>query len=331
MYSAVASLVYHNDYDQNREFRPDGTFNLEGKQRRTACKSVILGIMYGRGIGSIADQIKTHKGDVTKEDIKEAKDVIASFYENYPKVKEWMDATQEHAKKYEFVEDLWGRRRRLPDINRKPYEFIKKEGKVITNFNPLLNSDIYDTTVPEEIQNKYIEKFKACKSKEDREAVERAADKEGIIARDNSGFIAQAERQAVNARIQGGAATMTKLAMRNLYNSQELKDLGFHLLIPVHDELICECPIANVERCKELLSEIMCEAGKPNCNIPMKCDADAFPSWYYDVIAAHVCDEFEEFVKKEGKTKEEALEEVSEVNSEFTKEQIIEMLGDLYS
>lgn len=43
LYSEVASSIYQMPYDECREFRPDGTFNLEGKQRRTKSKSVILG------------------------------------------------------------------------------------------------------------------------------------------------------------------------------------------------------------------------------------------------------------------------------------------------
>ena len=43
LYSEVASMVYNLPYDDCTEFRPDGSFNLEGKKRRTACKSLILG------------------------------------------------------------------------------------------------------------------------------------------------------------------------------------------------------------------------------------------------------------------------------------------------
>lgn len=43
LYSEVASMVYEVPYDECKEFRPDGSFNLEGKQRRTAAKSIILG------------------------------------------------------------------------------------------------------------------------------------------------------------------------------------------------------------------------------------------------------------------------------------------------
>lgn len=43
LYSEVASTIYNMPYEECCEFRPDGTFNLEGKQRRTKSKSVILG------------------------------------------------------------------------------------------------------------------------------------------------------------------------------------------------------------------------------------------------------------------------------------------------
>ena len=75
------------------------------------------------------------------------------------------------------------------------------------------------------------------------------------------------------------AGDQAKLAMIGCYNNQELKDLGFELLIPVHDELIGECPIENVERCSELLSKIMREASSDVCKVPMKCDVKTFERW----------------------------------------------------
>lgn len=67
--------------------------------------------------------------------------------------------------------------------------------------------------------------------------------------------------------------------MIELYNNQELKDLGFKMLIPVHDEIIAECPKENTARCAELMSEMMIKAGKDLC-VPLKCDTVAFYHWY---------------------------------------------------
>ena len=86
-----------------------------------------------------------------------------------------------------------------------------------------------------------------------------------------------------NSRIQGSAANLTKLAQIELYNNQELKDLGFRMLIPVHDEIIAECPIENVKRCSELMSYCMVHAGKDLC-VPLKCDVALFYKWYGEEI-----------------------------------------------
>ena len=64
-----------------------------------------------------------------------------------------------------------------------------------------------------------------------------------------------------------------------LFNNIELKQLGFRMLIPVHDEIIAECPIENVRRCAELMSQCMIEAGNELC-VPLKCDVELFYNWY---------------------------------------------------
>ena len=76
---------------------------------------------------------------------------------------------------------------------------------------------------------------------------------------------------------------MTKRAMVALYNNQELRDLGFRLLMSVHDENIGECPKENIKRVKELLSNIMIEANN-KCSVPMKCDAEVSECWYGESI-----------------------------------------------
>ena len=89
----------------------DGTPNPEGKKRRSKTKRLLLGIMYGMGAASIAVSI-----DGTVE---EAQEIIDNFYKGFPTVKKWMDVSKENAKKYGYVEDICGRRRRLTDIQLK--------------------------------------------------------------------------------------------------------------------------------------------------------------------------------------------------------------------
>lgn len=55
------------------------------------------------------------------------------------------------------------------------------------------------------------------------------------------------------------------------------------MLIPVHDEIIAECPIENAKRCSELMSECMLNAGRDLC-VPLSCDVELFRSWYGESI-----------------------------------------------
>ena len=49
-------------------------------------------------------------------------------------------------------------------------------------------------------------------------------------------------RRSINTPVQGGAADIVIAAMVKIYKNQELKDLGWKLLLQIHDELILEGP-----------------------------------------------------------------------------------------
>ena len=64
------------------------------------------------------------------------------------------------------------------------------------------------------------------------------------------------------------------------YDNEELKSLGFRLLIPVHDEVIAECPEENAKVCAELLAKTMSEAAEKILKMPIKCDVEVTKCWY---------------------------------------------------
>lgn len=264
--------------------------------------------MYGRGTASIAESLKCS--------FEEADEIKNGFFKEFPKVENWINETQEFAKQHGYVEDIWGRRRRLPDIQREKYEVSFKNS--MTTFNPLLGATGKYSPNTTRIIDTYKTQLANCKYKKDIDQIKQQAIKQGVVIKDNTGFIAQAERQCVNARIQGGAASMSKRAMINVSKNQELKDLGFKLLIAVHDELIGECPIENAERVKELLSQEMIQSAKPEVVVPMKCDTDAFPSWYYDVYSAEI--------KKEYAKLNSDFDLLCQNHTECTKNQLAEIL-----
>ena len=290
LYATIASRVYKNNYEDNLEFNPiTKQMQPDGKKRRGSVKGLLLGIMYGMGEASIASTLKCS--------IDEAKDIKQGFFKEFPKVEKWINQTEKDAKINGYVEDIWGRRRRLPDLLREKYEISSKAST--TDFNPLLGSlNLYsENNNTTKLITDYKNRLSKCKYRKEIEKVKTEALKQDIYIKDNSSFIAQAERQCVNARIQGGAASMSKRAMILVHHDELLKSLGFKLLIVVHDEIIGECPIENKEEVKKRLSELMVSSAKPEVEVPMKCDADDFPSWYYDVYSSEIKKEYKKFLE----------------------------------
>ena len=236
-----------------------------------------------------------------------------------------MENNKKKAREEGYVEDLWGRRRRLPDASLPKYEFSLIDDD--PEFNPLLDTNPRVKSVDKKLVEYYTKVLDKAKSQEERSKIIKQAERNNSIKIvSNTGFIAQAERQAINAPIQGGSATMTKLAMRNMYRDKELNDLDFHLLIPVHDEIIAEAPLWNIDRAVKRMAEIMVHAGEPECEVKMKCDGDSFKSWYYDVFSAHVKEDYEKYMK-DGCSSDEAFKRVYEENCEALPEDIKEILG----
>ena len=97
IHSATAARVYDVDIDE-----------VSSDMRRGA-KTVNFGIIYGISAFGLSQRL-----DISRS---EAADLIDSYFEEYPRVKEYMDDTILFAKENGFVETVSGRRRYLRDIN----------------------------------------------------------------------------------------------------------------------------------------------------------------------------------------------------------------------
>lgn len=321
LYAIVASKVYNNRYEDNLQTHEDGSEFPEGKERRSTCKSILLGIMYGRGVASIAEQI----GKSTQE----AQGILDKFYNDFPSVKQWTERTQAEAHRVGYVEDLWGRRRQLPNILLPRYEI--KDLKATTNarFNPLLNVPDRVETRSNPLVDKYTKALQGEISLRDFYKLKDEAQTHSIEIKGNTELIAEAERQSINARIQGGAASMSKRAMAMIYRDPEMRRLGFKLLIMVHDELIGECPKENAETVKKRLAEIMSDAGKPQVTLPMVCDALTFSRWYADEYSAMLIKEYKSY-KAQGMEEENILQKLQQDHCEIAPDELRKYLaGDI--
>lgn len=230
--------------------------------------------MYGRGVPSIAEQL----GTTTEK----AQTIRNSVFKGFPAIPQFEQDSLNMAYELGYVTTLWGRKRRLPALQLDEFEFILKDSSK-ASIDVLDFEDESEPEVPYSLQEKYLRKLRNCRFTQKRAIFEEAA-KEGIHIVDNGGKIADATRQCVNARIQGSAADMSKLAMILVNNDEKLKELGFRLLIPVHDELIAECPEENAKECAERFANLMSEAAKGKLELPIKCDVSITRKWYGEEI-----------------------------------------------
>jgi DNA polymerase-1 len=92
---------------------------------------------------------------------------------------------------------------------------------------------------------------------------------------------AGAERQAINAPLQGSAADIIKRAMGRLPAAVERAGLRARMLLQVHDELLFEAPEDEVEATAELVKEVMEGACAPHCelSVPLVVETGWATSW----------------------------------------------------
>ncbi|QHI38140.1 DNA polymerase I [Kordia antarctica] len=154
------------------------------REQRSNAKTVNFGIIYGVSAFGLSNQT-----DLSRS---EAKELIDTYYETYPKLRAYMASQVDFARDHGYVETVLGRRRYLKDIN-------------------------------------------------SRNAIVRGA----------------AERNAVNAPIQGSAADIIKLAMINIYNRFEKENFKSKMLLQVHDELVFDAHKDELETIKSIIKEEM--------------------------------------------------------------------------
>ena len=82
--------------------------DVDADQRRSA-KAINFGLIYGMSAFGLARQLGINRG--------EAQEYVDMYFARYPGVKDYMDATREHAREAGFVETVFGRRLYLPEIH----------------------------------------------------------------------------------------------------------------------------------------------------------------------------------------------------------------------
>jgi DNA polymerase-1 len=89
----------------------------------------------------------------------------------------------------------------------------------------------------------------------------------------------QPEREAINMEIQGSAADLIKVAMRNIYRRLKREQLRARMLLQIHDELVFEVPPDELKTVATLVAEEMTQALAGDLQVPLKVDLAAGPNW----------------------------------------------------
>jgi DNA polymerase-1 len=86
-----------------------------------------------------------------------------------------------------------------------------------------------------------------------------------------------AERNAINAPIQGSAADMIKVAMIRIWNDMERHKLKSKMVLQVHDELVFDARLDELEQLKGLISDHMRNAIP--MEVPMEVEISNGNNW----------------------------------------------------
>lgn len=106
--------------------------------------------------------------------------------------------------------------------------------------------------------------------------------------------VTRAHRMAINTPIQGGAADVVMMAMLKIHRNYRLKELGWRMILQVHDEVICEGPKESVKEALKIVKHCMefpffdhdgiCESNlvEDHClmRVELAVDANHADTWY---------------------------------------------------
>ncbi|MEH7116933.1 DNA polymerase [Neobacillus vireti] len=217
----------------------------DGSKYRKMMKTGLLAVMYGTSMWTLSKQLKITVG--------EAEQFIHDFYEAYPKVKAWIESIWEFVKEHQYVETLYGRKRRFPKHRQQAEIYDDCKAKMLKILgSKTLPQDFWNKKKYPQLPYKLKKKFQSVKK-----SVERV------------------RRQAVNAIIQGSSADIMKIAMLRM--DTFLKQKGWRLMATVHDELlmitddtITHDEIIQMNDCMRLCVEL---------EVPLKTDVEVMATW----------------------------------------------------
>jgi len=192
LHAATAATIYKKD------------INDVSRDERTKSKRANFGIIYGITVFGLAERL-----DIARD---EAKQLIDGFFQTFPQVHQYMEASKQKAREKGYAETVFHRRRYLPDIN--------SHNATVRNF---------------------------------------------------------AERNAINAPIQGSAADIIKVAMIRIFKRFKAEGIRSKMILQVHDELNFSVYPEEKEKVERIVIEEMQNAFP--LSVPLVADSGFGQNW----------------------------------------------------
>lgn len=86
---------------------------------------------------------------------------------------------------------------------------------------------------------------------------------------DDGDDVARAERQTVNSKIQGSAGDIIKVAMLRIFEDFNNEGLDAHIVLQIHDELVCVVKEEHAERAAEIIQQWMEHPLETELRVPL--------------------------------------------------------------
>lgn len=265
-----------------------GSFNEEGKARRSKAKGINLGLNYGLGTARLAQML-----DV---EFDEAQKIMTDFFSTYQNVSHWREFNHKKMETYGFMETIFGRRRRLPDVFLKSAEVKVYDDAQVDNIFPnILGSTI--KVENQQLSEEATTQICAVNNWKKKDKLKQLFKDAGYKVIDNGAFLSRTNTQCTNAVIQGSAADMTKLAMIEIHEDPILRKYGAKLRFLVHDEILIEAPIEHRDEVEKEFVNCMVRAPKDFCKVAMICDAELETRWKQ----GHTCGKIKKLYEEKGR------------------------------
>ena len=91
---------------------------------------------------------------------------------------------------------------------------------------------------------------------------------------------ARAERAAINTPIQGSAADVVMMAMLKIHANKRLEEIGWRMLLQIHDEVILEGPQESKEEALAIVRDLMEHPFAQPLLVPLTVDSALESTWY---------------------------------------------------